>query len=369
MTNRPEDLKKLGNLDELREKIDKIDLHLVRLMNERAEVVVEIGKLKRSQKGAPPIYAPDRERLVFDKIKAANEGPLPDRCLLSVYRELMSGSFFLERPLRIAYLGPQGSFSHTAAMLKFGQSVEYEPVADIRAVFEEINRQHCDLGIVPVENSVAGGIVETLDSLIDSPVAICGEAILAVHHSLLANCKMDEIKTVYSKPEIFAQCRLWLSTTMPDIDCMPTASSAQAVQRAVKEKNAAAIGSLLAAELYGVKVIRENIEDITNNTTRFFVIGSESARPSGDDKTSIVFSTAHKAGALVDVLQAFRYNGLNLTNIESRPAKKRQREYYFFVDGQGHQDDANVRQALTEAKRHCLELSVLGSYPRATEVL
>ncbi|MBN2210034.1 MAG: prephenate dehydratase [Sedimentisphaerales bacterium] len=339
------------------------------MLNERAQVVQEIGHIKRTQQGAPPIYAPDRERQVFDRIKAINKGPLPDRCLIAVYRELMSGSFVLERPLRIAFLGPEGSFSHTAAILKFGQSVEYEPLPDITSVFDEITRQHCDLGIIPVENSIAGGVVETLDSFMETTVSICGEVLMEIHHNLLANCGLGEIRQVYSRPEIFSQCRRWLNATLPKVDLFPTGSSAVAAQKSAGEIHAAAIGSRLAAELYGLKIVCENIEDVTNNVTRFFVIGRESARPTGRDKTALVFATAHKAGALVDVLQAFRYNGVNLTNIESRPSRKRQREYCFFVDCQGHQEDANVHQALDEARRHCLQLSVLGSFPEAVELL
>ena len=359
----------MANLEEFRRQIDQIDQKLVDLLNERAKVVVEVGKLKASDRNAPPIYAPDRERQVFDKVKACNQGPLPDRCLVAIYRELMSGSFFLERPLRIAFLGPKGSFSHTAAMLKFGQSVEYEPQSDIRGVFDEIGREHCDLGIVPVENSIAGGVIETLDAFIDSPAVVCGEVLLAIHHNLLANCALSEIKTIYSKPEVFAQCRQWLSSTFPNIDTISTASTAQAAQKAVAEPNTAAIGSLLAAELYGLRVACENVEDIANNTTRFLVIGRQQVRATGDDKTALVFSTAHKAGALVDVLQAFRSNNVNLTNIESRPSKKREREYYFFVNCQGHSDDANVSQAVEDARHHCLQLSILGSFPRAVEIL
>lgn len=359
----------MEDLEKLRDKIDRIDKQLVELLNERARVVVEVGKIKRSDKNAPPIYAPDRERTVFDKIRSHNTGPLPDRTLVAVWREMMSGSFFLERPLRIAYLGPEGSYSHTAAMMKFGQSVEYEAQHDIRGVFDEISRQHCDLGIVPIENTIAGGVIETLDALIESSVLICAEVLMAIHHNLLANCHMEEINIIYSKPEVFSQCRQWLSATFPEIPTVPTASSAEAARRVAGDPKAAAIGSTLAAELYGLKVVCENIEDISNNVTRFFVIGREAARPTGDDKTALVFSTAHKAGALVDVLQSFRVNNVNLTNIESRPSKKRQMEYYFFVDCQGHQNDENVQKALAEARKHCLQLSVVGSFPRSMELV
>ncbi len=359
----------VSTLEEYRKKIDEIDRQLVKLMNERAKIVVEVGKIKRSRQDAPPIYAPDRERAVLDKIQTANKGPLPDRSLVAVYRELMSGSFFLERPLRIAFLGPEGSFSHTAAILKFGQSVEYEPQSDIREVFDEVARENSDLGIVPVENTIAGGIIETLDSLIDSTVVICAEVLVAIHHNLLANCELDKIKTVYSKPEVFTQCRHWLSSSLPRVEIISTPSTAQAAQKAAAEPYTAAIGSILAAELYGLKVIYENIESITKNITRFFVIGREPARPTGNDLTTLVFSTPDKAGALVERLKVFQKLGVNLTNIESRPSMAREKEYFFFVDCQGHQTDENVKQAIHETRDYCLRLYVLGSYPHVTEVL
>ena len=359
----------MSDLEQLRDQIDQIDNQLVALLNERARIVVEVGEIKRQDKSAPPIYAPDREFRVLEKVRAANKGPLPDRTLLAIYRELMSGSFYLERPLRIAYLGPEGSFSHTAARLKFGQSVEYEPLNSIHTVFDEIEKRHCDLGIVPVENSIAGGIIETLDALVDSSALICAEVKMVIHHNLLANCAQEEIRQVYSKPEVFTQCRNWLSSTMPDVDLVPATSSAEAARIASERTNTAAIGSEIAADLYNLKVVCANIEDIANNVTRFLVIGSEPTRPTGCDKTSLMFSTAHKTGALVDVLQAFHREGLNLTNIESRPSKKREMEYYFFVDCQGHQDEPHVQEALKEAKRHCLQLSVLGSYPSARDSL
>ncbi|MDD5459300.1 MAG: prephenate dehydratase [Phycisphaerae bacterium] len=355
------------DLDKLRKRIDDLDVELVRLLNERAQVVEEIGKLKN--KGGGQIYAPDREKQVFERIKAANKGPLPDKCLIAVWRELMSGSFFLERPLRIGYLGPGGSFSHTAAMLKFGQSVEYEPLTDIRAIFDEVSKGHCDLGVVPIENTTGGGVIETLDAFIDSDVHVCNEVMMAIHHNLLANCPFEKIEKIYSKPEIFAQCRNWLSATFKEAKTIPVASSARAAQMAAQEEGAAAIGSIIAAELYGLKVVCENVEDIANNTTRFFVIAKEDARPTGDDKTAIVFSTGHKAGALADVLDVFKSYKINLTNIESRPSKKRAWEYYFFMDFVGHRTDANAIKALEESRGHCLQLSVLGSFPRANELL
>jgi chorismate mutase/prephenate dehydratase len=254
-------------------------------------------------------------------------------------------------------------------MLKFGQSVEYEPLADIRSIFDEVSKGHCDLGLVPIENTTGGGVIETLDALVDTDVKVCAEVLMAIHHNLLANCSLEKIKKVYSKPEVFAQCRNWLSATFKDAQAVPVASTARAAQMAAEEADSAAIGSVVAAEIYGLKVICENIEDITNNVTRFLVIAREDARPSGEDKTAILFSTAHKAGALADVLDVFKKYQINLTNIESRPSRKRQWEYYFFMDFVGHRSDKTVEQALDEARKHCLQLSVLGSFPRAVELL
>ena len=355
------------SLEELRKRIDELDQQLVKLLNERAQVVVEIGKLKN--KTDKPVYAPDREKEVFARLVEANKGPLPDRCLVAIWRELMSGSFVLERTLRIGYLGPGGSFSHTAAMLKFGQSVEYEPLVDIKSIFDEVSKGHCDLGVVPIENTTGGGVIETLDALVDSDVKICAEVLMAIHHTLLGNCSLADVKTIYSKPEVFAQCRNWLSATFKEAKTVPVASTARAAQMVADEPNAAAIGSKVAAELYGLGIICENIEDTPNNVTRFLVISREDAKPTGEDKTAILFSTAHKAGALADVLDVFKQYEINLTNIESRPSKKRQWEYYFFVDFLGHRTDKNVQQGLQEARKHCLQLSILGSFPRATELL
>lgn len=355
------------SLEELRKRIDELDHQLVKLLNERARVVVEIGKLKNQTGGQ--IYAPHREKKVFDKIIEANEGPLPDKCLVAIWRELMSGSFFLERPLRIGYLGPNGSFSHTAAMLKFGQSVEYEPLADIRSIFNEVSKGHCDLGLVPIENTTGGGVVETLDAFVDTDVKICSEVLMAIHHSLLANCALDQIEKIYSKPEVFAQCRNWLSATFKEAKTVSVASTAKAAQMAADEAKTAAIGSVVAGELYGLEIVCENIEDITNNVTRFLVVAKEDAKPTGDDKTAILFSTAHKAGALADVLDVARQYNINLTNIESRPSKKREWEYYFFMDFLGHRSDEQVKNGIEEARKHCLQLSILGSFPKATELL
>jgi len=357
----------LAELASLRKRIDDLDMRVVELLNQRAEVVVQVGRLKRAD-GAP-IYAPDRESVILQRVAELNRGPMPQKTLQAVYRELMSGSFALEKPLRVGYLGPEGSFSQEAAQRKFGASVEYMPLADIRAVFEEISRGHCDLGMVPIENSVGGGVVDTLDAFIDNPVHICAEMVLAVHHNLLARCPIDQIKAVASKPEVFAQCRNWLSASLRQVERLPVASSSKAAEMAAQQPGLAAIGSSLAADLYDLQIIFANIEDNPNNMTRFFVISTTPAKRTGSDKTAVMFTTAHKAGALVEVLNVFSRHGINLTNIDTRPSKRRNWEYYFFVDAEGHGEDPNFVAALEEAQAHCGELHVLGSFPRSPDTV
>ncbi len=356
-----------AKMEALRKQIDGFDERIVNLLNERAGVVVEIGKLK--QKSNAPIYAPEREKIVLQKVRALNKGPLPDRCLEAVWREMMSGSFALEKPLKIGFLGPAGTFSHAASVAKFGSSVEYVPLTDIAGVFEEVARGHADYGLVPVENSIGGGVIDTLDAFLGSSCRICAEVLITIHHNLLANQPWEKIAMIYSKPEVFAQCKKWLATTAREKSQQPASSTSRAAEMAGQQEGVAAIGSALAGELYGLHVLFENIEDDPNNVTRFFVIAREPAKRSGDDKTAILFTVAHKPGSLVEVLDVFRDNGINLTDIEKRPSKKVSWEYYFFIDAIGHQDDPAMKHAIEQASRHCLQLTVLGSYPRATDVL
>jgi len=349
----------------LRKRIDDLDKQIIDLINERAKVVVAIGETKRAD--GTPVYAPDREQVVLNRIAELNTGPLPQKTLRAIYRELMSGSFALERSLRIGYLGPEGSFSHLAAQRKFGSSVEYRSLADILAVFDEVAHGHCDLGLVPIENNVGGGVVDTLDAFIHAHVHICAEVLVEIHHNLLARCPVEQISRIASKPEVFAQCRSWLSTSFRQVEMLPVASTSKAAELAVTEPGLAAIGSVLAAELYDLRVVFSNIEDNPHNMTRFFVISRTPARRTGKDKTAIMFTTAHKAGALVDVLNVFSRHEVNLTNIDTRPSKRRNWEYYFFMDAEGHCEDQNFADALEEARSHCGELHVLGSFPQATE--
>lgn len=375
-TERPEDTKALARL---RAQISELDAQLVKLINQRSRLVVRVGKRKRG--AGIPIYAPHREAEVLDRVLKANRGPLSNRTVEAVYRELMSGSFSLEHPLRIGYLGPPGSYSHLAATRHFGSSVDYEDLHEIAGVFTEVRRGHVDYGLVPIENSLGGGIVETLDAFkaTRGEVTIYAEVQLNVHHSLLANCEPSHVRRIHSKPEVFSQCRTWLATQYPQAQLIPAASSSRAAKTAVEENataesigaqpGSAAIGSELAGSLYGLQVLFAGIEDDPSNLTRFAVISRQKAKRSGDDKTSVMFNTADKPGALVDVLLVFKEAGINLSHIDKRPSGKVNWEYTFFIDLVGHRDDRGVAGALREAGGHCKELIVLGSYPRAKRIL
>jgi chorismate mutase/prephenate dehydratase len=353
--------------EELRGRIDDVDRRIVAALSERARVVAEVGRVKRAL--GYPIYAPHREREVLERVLATNPGPLSNRTLEAIYRELMSGSFALELPLRVGYLGPPGSFSHVAAVRHFGSSVEFDDLHEIDHVFEEVAARRCHYGLVPYENSIGGGITDTLDAFQVHDVTIYAEAMIEVRQTLLANCPPNEIVRIYSKPQVFGQCRRWLSKHYPEAELIPTLSSSKAVQQVRGEPGAAAIGSTLAGEIYGVLPIFERIEDKPNNITRFLIIAKESARPTGDDKTSIMFVTAHKPGALVDVLGVFRDAAINLSHIDKRPSGRVNWEYTFFIDCDRHQSDPVMAQAISETAHHCLSLKVLGSYPRSTRIL
>jgi len=362
-------------LEALRAKIDALDSQIVRLLNERAAAVVGIGQTKRGS--GIPIYAPHREQEVLRKVLESNAGPLSGRTIEAVYREIMSGSFSLEQPLRIGYLGPAGSFSHDAAVKHFGSSVSFEDLHEIDGVFTEVLRGHCHYGLVPIENSAVGGVAETLDALLEhhAEIRIYAEVILNVHQALLANCEPKSIRRIHSKQEALGQCRRWLATQFPRAELVASTSTSKAVQTAKAEnilepeRGSAAIGSALAGQLYGVNVLFEKIEDNPNNLTRFFVISRQEARPSADDKTSIMFSTPDEPGALVRVLGAFEHHGVNLTHIDKRPSGRVNWTYTFFVDAVGHRESPVLARAIEEAGAHCKDLHVLGSYPRALRVL
>jgi chorismate mutase/prephenate dehydratase len=360
------------SLDQLRARIDALDDELVRLLNERAKVVVEVGKLKHATGGA--IYAPDREKRVLERVRSLNAGPLPDRALEAIWRELMSGSFALEKPLRIAFAGPGGNFSHAAAVRKFGSSVEYVAVADVASVFEEVARSHADYGLVPMEDSLHGGLAETLDAFFASTAKICAEVLIRLRLHLLAGGPWDEVRQILASPESLARCRKWLSVTAAAKQIVPVADALTALSRAATEPNAAAISARrtlpdVASGATPLQPLFENIEDSADVVSRFFVIARDGARRTGDDKTAIMFTTAHKPGALADVLGAFKAGGINLTDIEKRPNPSAAGEFIFLIDVQGHTDDGPLVAAIDAARKHCLQLTILGSYPRAAEVI
>lgn len=355
-------------LQQLRARIDALDAQIVDLLNQRAQVVIEVGKHKRQHGGS--IYAPDREAALLRRLAEMNAGPLPQRTLEAVYRELMSGSFALEKPLRIAYVGPPGGFAHQAAVRKFGRSVDYVPLADVEATYSEVLRGHADYGMVPADDA-AGSLAETFDAFLANAggsVRLFAEVPTAVRHDLLAKEPWTEVREVVARPEVLAECRNWLSGTARDRKVRPVATVEQAAECAAQQPGVAAIGPALAAELHGLKVLFEHLADDPDRVARFFVISKHLARRGGDDKTGVLFLTADKPGALADVLDAFRQAGVNLSDLEKRPTGTRRQQYVFYLDADGHAEDAAVCQALADARRHCLEMHVLGSYPRAAEV-
>ncbi len=349
------------SLKKLREKIDQIDKKVVSLLNERARLSLSIGKEKIEKK--KKIYAPDREKQVYQKIRFLNNGPMSHAAFEAIYREVMSASISLEKSLKIAYLGPQASFTHLAALKKFGSQVEYISCDHIGEVFQRVDKSDCDYGVVPIENSIEGAVTHTFDLLVDSDLKICSQILLEISHNLLSHANLNRIKTIYSNPQVFGQCRQWLLKHCPQADLMEVASTTKAAQIAADKKNAACIASSLASTVYGIPVLRREIEDVPHNITRFLVIATEDVPPTGGDRTSILFSIKDKIGALHDMLLPFSRRKINLTKIESRPSKKKAWDYYFFVDLQGHRQDKKITEALNQLEQKCKYLKVLGSYP------
>ena len=350
------------DLDKLRAQLGKIDRELVKLINERAKTAVKIGLLK--QKTGEAVYQPAREEEVLARAEQCNRGPLPNEDLRAVFRELISGARKLEKSLRVAFLGPAYSYSHLAAMERFGQAVELIPVSSIGAVFEEVNRDHVDFGLVPVENSTDGRVADTLEMFTRMPVRICAEVPLPIHHNLLARCGRNEIEEVYSRPQALSQCRNWLAKHLPRARTIEVTSTSTAAQLANDKPGVAAIASAQAGVHYGLNVVAENIEDNRSNVTRFAVIGQETGERTGDDKTAMMLEVEHRSGALADVINVFKRQKLNLTWIESFPVFESPGEYLFFVEMQGHEYDAKLRRAVAALERKTSRLVILGSYPR-----
>ena len=353
-------------LASLRAKIDQLDQQLVKLMNERAKLALEIGKVKNHSGVAA--YAPAREDEVLCRVLKLNKGPLAERSVRAVFRELISGSRSLEKALRIAYLGPAYSYSHLAAIHRFGQSVELLPVGNIAAVFEEINQRQADFGVVPIENSTDGRVADTLDMFTRVPARICGEVQLRIHHNLLGKCPRSEVEEVYSKPQALSQCRNWLAKHLPAARLVEVTSTSTAAQLAGDKPGTAAIASLQAGIRYGLDVLAENIEDNKSNLTRFAVIGDDTGPRTGNDKCSLMFEIAHEPGALADAMNVFKRGRLNLTWIESFPIARPEGGYTFFVELEGHESEARVRKAIASLERKAVRLDVLGSYAKMAPV-
>ena len=351
-------------IEQLRAGIDSIDNRIVELLNERARVVLEVGKLKSGHN--MEFHVPGRERQIYERLLSLNPGPFPNDALRSIYREIISASLALESPMKVAFLGPRATFSHLATMQQFGLSAELVPLKSIPSVFEEVEKGKALYGVVPVENSTEGVVSHTLDMFVESSLQITAEVLLEVHHDLLSRTgRLEDIKKVYSHPQPIAQCRQWLDDNLPGVPLVDVASTAVAAQIVSEDYTAAAIASELAGSLYDLKVVRSRIEDQVNNFTRFLVIARKGGERSGNDKTSILFSVKDEPGILCRMLEPFATRGINLSKIESRPYKKKAWEYIFFLDLFGHASEPEVTAALDELKQCCQFLKVLGSYPRS----
>jgi len=349
------------SLSEHRQAIDKLDTQIVRLLNARTRHVLAIGEIKLA--AGEEIYAPHRERIVFDRVCKSNAGPITNEQLRSIYREIMSSALALEKTMTIAYFGPEATFTHQAALQKFGASLNYAAQKTIGDVFTEVSKKSADYGVVPVENSTEGVVTHTLDMFVDSDLKIVSQVLLKIQQCLMSNSPLSKIKKLYVHPQSLAQCRGWLAKHLPRVEIVEAASNARSAELAAKEKFAASLGGVLAAEKYGLKILAQDIQDNSVNVTRFIVLGRTCSPPTGDDRTSLMLSVADKAGALHEAIAAFKTFKINMTKIESRPSKRKAWEYFFFIDCAGHYQDAKVDKAIQHLGKHCNFVKILGSYP------
>jgi chorismate mutase/prephenate dehydratase len=351
----------------LRSRIERLDRELLISLHQRAALAIKLHKLASEEQGPLGPFSPQRgDQLSI--LMARKRGPMPDRCIRAVFRELLSGCRALIQERRIAFMGPLYSYSHLAAIHGFGQSVEFVPVGSIAAVFEEVNRAHSHFGLVPIENSTDGRIADTLDMFTRLPVRICGEVEMQIHHALLGKCPRTEVQEVYSRPQALSQCRNWLAKHLPAARTIEVTSTSTAAQLAKEKPGAAAIASLQAGVHYELEVLAERIEDNPGNATRFAVIGDRSAQRTGRDKTAMMFQTEHRPGALAEAMGVFKRNRLNLTWIESFPVPEQRGAYLFFVEMEGHETDNRVRRAAEALARRTLRLEILGSFPVSNPV-
>ena len=357
------DTEKLNNI---RQNIDEIDCTIQQLINKRAEYAINIAQIKRNIEGSNQCYRPEREAQVLKMISERNQGPLPNKEVARLFREIMSACLALEEPMNIAYLGPEGTFTQEATLKHFGHSIKAIPKLTIDEIFHEVTLGSASYGVVPIENSTEGTITHTLDMFINSPLHICGEVDLRIHHNLLSNTnKLKDIKTVYAHPQALAQCHKWLNENLPHATRESVSSNAEAARKVAKIGNDAAIASSIAAKLYKLNIAIRNIENEPNNTTRFLIIGCEPVvLASGKDKTSVMVSAMNKSGTLVSLLQPFAEQRISMTRLESRPSHRGNWEYIFFFDIEGHECDEPVQKALTIIRK-TTTLRILGSYPKA----
>lgn len=355
------------NLDDIRIQIDKVDRQIIDLLSERADLVHEVGVVKK--RDGLQIFAPEREELLLRRLVEMNKGRLPEKSIRAIYREIMSAALALEDDLKIAYLGPEGTWTHQAAIKKFGHSINYAAQPNFSDVFDQVARRQANYGVVPIENSTEGAVSHTLDLFVDSPLFICAQILLRIENGLMASIPRNEIKTLYSHPQVFGQCRSWILKNFPEADLVEVSSTTKAAQlaRDNAHQGAAALGGALAAELYGLTMLESAIQDRATNTTRFLVIGEQPCPPTGNDRTSILFAIRDQPGSLVKALQAFDQFHINMSKIESRPSKRKDWEYVFYVDLAGHHQDTMVSEALEELQKHCSLVKLLGSYPDTSE--
>jgi chorismate mutase/prephenate dehydratase len=355
------------NLDNIRHQIDTIDHELLDLLNHRADLVHKVGIIKK--RDGLQIYAPEREEALLLRLVAMNRGRLPEKSVRAIFREIMSAALALEDNLKIAYLGPEGTWTHQAAIKKFGHAVSYASQANFPDVFDQVARRMADFGVVPIENSTEGAVSHTLDLFVDSPLHICSQILLRIENCLMAAIPREHITTLYSHPQVFGQCRGWLQKHFPDVELVEVSSTTKAAQiaRDQSAQGAAALGGSLAAEMYGLTLLEKCIQDRATNTTRFLVIGEKTCPRTGHDRTSILFAIHDRPGSLVKALQAFDHFQINMSKIESRPSKRKDWEYIFYVDLAGHCEDPKVAEAIEELSRHCSLVKLLGSYPDTGE--
>jgi len=355
-----------NTLESLRKKIDEIDAQLINSISERARCAQEVAEVKKDQ-GETAYYKPEREAQVLRRVMESNQGPLDNEDMARLFRQIMSACLALEQPVKVAYLGPEGTFTQEAALKHFGDSAVSVPQTAIDEVFREVLSGACDYGVVPVENSTEGVISHTLDSFMDSSLKICGEVELRIHQHFMLGANTDKanITRVYSHAQSLAQCRQWLNSNFPAIERVAVSSNADAAKRVQGEWNSAAIAGDMACELYDLVKLREKIEDNPDNSTRFLIIGREEVPRSGKDRTSVVVSVRNKPGALHDLLEPFQRQGVDMTRLESRPSRNSNWTYVFFIDFEGHIDDQPVANVLEELNSQVIELKVLGSYPCA----